>query len=465
VSAQFENKMLRSNAPDDSGFGRADVSFTRDLTVRDLALRQEFGLQFSERNLLQAGAETHRLSTRVAWHITGDRNPNAANGSSVRGGTGLPQALDSAVGASRSGAWVQDRFGLGARLVLDTGLRADYSEVNARTELSPRLGAALALDAHTRLRGALGQYTQSPGYDKLVQADYFLDLTHAGTLALPSERSLHASVTLERDLAPGLLARAEAYYKNFTHLTVGRLETEVERQARVAQYDFPRDLAASVPTGAQITSDPVGTGRGHAYGFDVYLAKRATSTTTRLTGWASYTYGIAEREAYGRTYAFDYDRRHALSIVDSLRVKTWLEIATTLRMVTGFPMTPVVGLRVAAVADIADQDGDGNTTELVPQRDAAGRLSYVIDRGELANLNSARLPAFARLDLRASFAPKGRTGRWLLYLDIINVLNRKNAGSVDTRLEYDPASDKPRAVDEYGGSIPFLPSFGVRFRF
>jgi TonB-dependent Receptor Plug Domain len=465
VSARFQNQTQRSNAPDDSGFGQADIKFTRDLTVRDLALRQEFGFQLSDRNLLQAGAETHRLSTRVAWQIKGDRNPNAANGSSLRGGTGLPTALDSSVGAGRSGAWVQDRFGLGSRLVMDVGLRADRSEVNARSEFSPRLGAALSLDTRTRLRASFGKYTQSPGYDKLVQADYFLDLSQAGTLALPNERSLHTSFAIERDVTAGFLARAEMYYKSFSDLTVGRLETESERQLRIAQYDFPAELATSIPAAAQITSDPVGSGRGRAYGLDLYLAKRATSSNTRLTGWASYTLAVADREAYGRNYSFDYDRRHALSLVDNFQVKSWLEIATTLRIVSGFPMTPVLGLRVAATEDVLDQDRDGNRTELVPERDSAGRLTYVIDRGGLANLNSARLPTFARLDLRASFAPKGRSGRWLLYLDIINALSRKNAGTIDTTLEYDPSSDRPKIVNEYGGSIPLLPSFGVRFRF
>ena len=90
---------------------------------------------------------------------------------------------------------------------------------------------------------------------------------------------------------------------------------------------------------------------------------------------------------------------------------------------------------------------------------------YTLDRGDVSNLNSARLPVFARLDLRATFSPRGRQGRWLFYLDIINVLNRKNPGIVNTTLEHDPASNSPKAVDSYGGSIPFLPSFGVRFRF
>jgi hypothetical protein len=88
-----------------------------------------------------------------------------------------------------------------------------------------------------------------------------------------------------------------------------------------------------------------------------------------------------------------------------------------------------------------------------------------VDLGGVGNLLSARLPLFARLDLRATARPGGRGSRWELYLDVINVLDRENVGFVDPRLEFDPAAERPRVVEEGSASIPFLPSFGVRFRF
>jgi hypothetical protein len=457
VTAQFQDNNLRSNAPDDSGFARRNIAFARDLTVRDIAFRQELNLQVSQRNTLQLGAETHRVTTGVSWRITGNQNSEAANGSSIRGGAGLPNLLDSSVASGRSGVWLQDHVQVSNPLAIAAGLRVDHSEINAQTDLSPRVDLRLDLSNRTRVLAAFGQYTQSPGYDKLAQSDYFVDLSHTGTLSLPNELSLHSSLALQRDLGPGVQAQLQAYYKSFNHITVGSLETDAEREARVAQYDFPADLQSSVPTAPLITSTPSGDGRGRAYGFDFYLTKRATSTDTRLTGWLSYTYGHSSRESYGLTYPFDYDRRHAVSVVDNLRISGHLDLSTTLRIDSGFPYTPVIGLRVAAVED--DQG------RLVPQRDPSGLLVYTVDRGGVANLNSARLPVFARLDLRASYRPKGAAGRWLLYLDIINVTNRKNAGSVDTTLDYDPSSTVPKTVNQYGGALPILPSFGVRFHF
>ena len=114
----------------------------------------------------------------------------------------------------------------GRRLAVEAGLRFDHSEVNGRSDWSPRLAATLTLGDATRLRGAVGKYTQSPGYDKLVQSDAFVDLSNTGSVDLPNERSLHASLAFERDLGPGIEARAEVYYKTFRDLTVGRLESE-----------------------------------------------------------------------------------------------------------------------------------------------------------------------------------------------------------------------------------------------
>ena len=119
----------------------------------------------------------------------------------------------------------------------------------------------------------------------------------------------------------------------------------------------------------------------------------------------------------------------------------------------------MVGLRVAA-----QETPEGR---LVPTLDAEGGYVYKTDLGSVANLNSARLPAFARLDLRVTWKPRGVDGRWHFYLDVINATNRKNAGQIASSLEYDPVSTtgEPRLVEEKAAAIPFLPSFGVRFRF
>jgi hypothetical protein len=455
----------RSNAPgsDPAAFGSSTFSYDRRWEVRDLSLRQSVTLSLGARHTLQLGAETHSLRTRWTFALGGDRNPNVANGSSLQAGSGLPGALDSSRSSNRTGAWLQDRLVLGP-LVLEPGLRIDRTSVNAETSVSPRFQATYALGARTRVRAALGLHTQSPGYEKLLQSDYFVDLTAEGPLPLKSESARHGILSLERDLSADARLRVEGYYKDFDRLLVGALETETERLDRLARYDFPTELRSSLPSEAQITSRATNDGEGRAYGFDV-LVERRPAPGAHVTGWASYTFGVAHRQAYGQVYPFDYDRRHAASLVAAWALGRKLSLSGSLRIASGFARTEPLGLRVAAIADGADADGDGNRVELIPERDPTGRPIYSVDLGGVSNLNRGRLPLFARLDARVTFLPKGLAGRWSVYVDVINVLNRDNVNVFTPTLEHDPTADRPRLTEKSGDALPRLPSFGVHFRF
>jgi hypothetical protein len=462
ADGNLRDRGSRSNSPGEGAFGRADIAFARDLGVRDLSFREELAVAASPRHVVETGGELHVLGTRYGWDIAGDRNTNEANGSSVQGGAGLPSQLDSRQQSARAGAWVLDRIQATPRLRVDPGLRVDWNGVAGETLLSPRVAARLDLGGGYAVRASAGLFTQSPGYEKLLQSDYFVDLTAARGLSLTSERSVHLLGALEREFESGLVARVEGYYKTFDRLLVGRLETPEETAARVALYDYPAGLQTSVPRAPQITSDPVNGADGSSYGFDVYVAWQPRSASARFSGWGSYTWGRAGINAYGRRYPFDYDRRHALSLVGSCRVKRWLDLAASARVASGFPYSPVVGLSVLP-GEVRDEAG--GLVKYVPAADASGQYVWTTTRGGVENLNTATLPLFARVDVRATFKPSWFSSRWQFYVEVINLLNRKNAGDLDPVLSYNPAGDRPALSFERRGSFPLLPSIGIRCRF
>jgi hypothetical protein len=462
AAGNVRDEASRSNAPGDAAFGRSNVAFTRDLGVRDLSAREELAISASPKHLIETGGDVHALDTSWGWTISGDRNTNEANGSSIRGGTGLPSLLDSRQQSVRAAAWAVDRFQVMPRLRIDPGLRLDWNGVAGEFILSPRVSARVNAGRGFAVRGSVGLFTQSPGYEKLLQSDYFVDLTAARELSLKSERSVHVLGSVEREFAPGAVARVEGYYKSFDRLIVGRLETPAETAARVALYDFPADLRSSIPLAPQITSNPENGATGQAYGFDVYVAHQPRSASERFAGWGSYTWGHATIDGYGRGYPFDYDRRHALSLVGTYRAKRWLELAGSARVASGFPYAPVLGLVVAA-SEVTD--ASGNLVKYVPKVDANGLYVWTTTRGGVDNLNAARLPLFARVDVRATFRPSWSANRWQLYVEVINVLNRENAGSLDPVLSYDPSSDRPSISYQRNGGFPLLPSIGIRCRF
>ena len=374
----------------------------------------------------------------------------------LRIGVGLPSLLRSTRDTTRAAVWFQDRYQPRAGVRLEPGLRIDRSGLAGETIASPRLGIRVDLTPRTRLRGAIGRYTQSPGYEKLLQSNYFVDLTSADSGQIKSERSLHVIGAIERALTSSVTARIEAYVKTFDRLIVGRLETPAETAARVAPYAFPAAIASSVPSAPIITSNPVNGATGRAYGFDVYVEKPPQSRRDRLSGWASYTFGVANITNYGRQYPFDYDRRHAVSVVGTVWLSRRLDLGATLRVASGFPTTPAVGVRV-----VATPGADGS---LVPLKDRQGLYIWSVDRGGVGNLNTARLPPYARLDLRVTFNPKKVTGRWQIYAEIFNALNRENGSTITYDLR--PTRERsPAPRVEVDSGFPAVPSFGVRYRF
>ena len=448
AAADFRSDTRRSNAPLPAGVPLTSIALELHHDIRDFSARQELSLPIGSRHSLETGVEVHRLRAGITYVFEGDRNPSAANGSSVRGGAGVPDRLESGQSYTRGGTWLEDRFRLTDALTLAPGLRLDASGMGGGPILSPRLSATLGLGRSTRLRAAAGRYTQSPGYEKLIFSDYLVD-----QVDLDYEHARHLTLGVERDLFAGLNARVDLYHKRFDRLIVGRLETEEERLARVARYDFPPELQSEVPTEAIVTSTPTNDGRGESYGLDLYVTRGGP----RLSGWLSYTLGWARRQGYGRTYAFDYDRRHSGTLVATYRFSPRFELAATARAASGFPRTPFVGLRVAST-----ETKDGR---LVPERDREERLVYEAEAGGLRLLNSVRLPFYARLDLRAAFRPRGENGRWQFYVEAINATRRQNTAQVEASLEHNPDGDQPRLVLTRGGGVPFLPTFGVRFRF
>lgn len=452
---------LRSNSPSDDDPPLLNSGLDYALRIDDRSFRQDVGWVVGT-HAIDAGFDVHALTTQLRLAFTGDRNPIAANGSSVQGGSGLPDLLSSTPASSRGSTWLQNTWHARSNLTVQAGVRLDRSSITRRTTLSPRATASWAAGHGTTFTIATGGYTQSPGYEKLSNSDYMLDLTHAEAERLSTERAWLTSVAVEQRLPRGFTLKAEAYRRRLDDLLIGRLEAENERLARVSQYDFPSDLLHHIPSAPAITVVPTNSGAGRAYGFDVMVSR---TSGARASGWASYTWGRAIREAYGREYPFDYDRRHAFTVVGALQLTPRWSIGTTVRLASGFPYTAPRGVRVVGVDDIHDVDLDGNTDELVPRRDAAGLLVYAPDLGTVADLRNSRLPVFVRVDLRVTWRPRGPAGRWELYAEALNLLNRRNASALDPRLEHDPTSDRPRVVEEPIGSIPLLPTIGVRFRF
>jgi hypothetical protein len=168
------------------------------------------------------------------------------------------------------------------------------------------------------------------------------------------------------------------------------------------------------------------------------------------TGSASYALARATTEAGGLRYASAADQRHVLHATAMRRVGRAVRFGAAYSGYSGAPFT-----RRVAVQGLTGAAGPA-------------------DRGalRLEAPNAGRLPAFARVDASAewSFAVRGvRAGA---YLQVLNVLQRRNV------LAYDGPADPARcpsaggavagacpAADAFVSGIPAVPLAGLRASF
>jgi hypothetical protein len=198
----------------------------------------------------------------------------------------------------------------------------------------------------------------------------------------------------------------------------------------------------------------IGTSTTGCYGLDFFLTRADGPARPRLTGWISYSLGKTEQEIYGRSVPFSYDRRHALSVVGNWRAGSRFELGGTARAASGFPRTPPAGVRVVAVE---------RGSMLVPLQFGPKHFALEVAPGGVAELNSARMPMFARVDLRFGYRPGGLSGRWQLYVEGLNVLNHQNAWFMDADI-VGSGSGVPQLQEEPVGGFPRIVTFGLRFR-
>jgi TonB family protein len=237
------------------------------------------------------------------------------------------------------------------------------------TAIAPRLSARWEVAPRLALTAAYGTYHQAPEPEDLSPV--------FGTPDLALSRATHVTVGESLRITSTLTADVVAFDKTMKDLVV---------RSRLTNPLLARALTQN--------------GEGRSYGVQFLLRQELWSG---FFGWVSYAISRSERRNEGdETWrAFDFDQPHVLSIVASQEVGAW-SFGARFRYASGNPRTPVVASSYDARSDRSD-----------PLFGAQ---------------NSIRIPAFWQLDVRIDRSFRlGETTRLLLFADVQNVTNRKNA--------------------------------------
>jgi hypothetical protein len=155
--------------------------------------------------------------------------------------------------------------------------------------------------------------------------------------------------------------------------------------------------------------------------------------TNGLSGWISFAFGRTTLTDVltGERFVSDYDQARMLNAYGIYRTSRRLSLSARYRYGSNFPIVGYYTPESGGVYTIAERR------------------------------NEARLPAYARLDLRADWAFTYRRSRLTIFTEIVNTTGRENLGpdAPTIRLPLGIVTGLTHSL------FPFLPSAGVLIEF
>lgn len=402
----------RTGTVDDFEDGRLDIDDKRSFEF--VGLGQDWTIEFSSRNILRAGFDIVRQESVYDYVSTTTlRDPDSPAGS-LPPTTEVDTHLDPE--GTNYSVYAADRIQVIDPLVIELGLRWDRQTWIGDGQLSPRVNLLYSLGDHTALRAAWGRFYQSQRLNELQVEDGADDF-------YPAQLANHWLFSVEHSFSPRLSSRVEIYRKDLSDL-----------RPRYENLFSPIQLFPEAEADRILVAPDQGLVRGLEIVF-----KGAPGPS--FSWWGSYVLARAEDEFDGAWQPRSWDQKNALTLGVNFNLPRRWSLSLAGIYHSGWPTTPVTG------EVVVNEDGDEEVEPIVGTR------------------NSARYPAYARLDLRVSKLFPTVRGGWTVFLEVINLTNRKNVCCTDD-FQYEIEPDGSVTVTpEYGYWAPIVPSIGIGWQF
>jgi len=329
-------------------------------------------------------------------------------------------------------AYLQDDVTLSDRLRVRAGLRTEGSALGV--SLQPRLAAKYLLTDRTALSAGYavleqhGQTMQDPDANRDV---YSVDLVRpAFAPGVRAARSEHWVLGLESRTAAGIVARAEAYAKTFSGLSL------------VAPY---------LPSDERLAVERVENADGRARGLDLSLSREGDGP---VRGWVGYSLAASERTVRDSTVAADLQPRQRFVAVAEAGGPRGLGLSARFEVFEGIPYTPVVAALPERTFDFY--------AGAFATRCEGHHAEYLYGQR-----NSARSGYSRRLDVGAARRWTGRRGwKWEVSLSLLNALFDP-VGLLRPKAQFKQGGCAAPEAYVYEGEflMPPIPSLGVRLEF
>ncbi|GGY48556.1 TonB-dependent receptor [Bacterioplanes sanyensis] len=378
-----------------------------DVKVNDFNLRSQFTYPLNFEHELQWGVEVTQSHISYDGRFEAppcdefDPDCRIIDGTEELAGSGKPVVLN-------LDAHIADSWQVTRNWNLTTGLalsQDDYTDeqfaeprVQSRWQFTPGWTFTSAYGQHHILPDNFGQYVVPFGNPDLEQptAD-------------------HYELGLENEINADLFWKVETYYKTLDKIIVGR----------PSQSNYPDLSTEEYNALPRYTNDA----DGEAWGMEFFLNKNLTD---RWYGWISVAYSRTFRHdnLTGRDFSYNYDQPVIINTVANYQWNDNWQIGFKWRYQSGQLITPL---------ETAIQDADN------PE----------LYNPIYGSLNSERLPAYHKLDVRADRTFNFTNWDMDLYVEVLNLYGRDNV----IGYEYEGADYSKR---EEVTDLPMIISFGIK---
>ncbi|KAA3439703.1 TonB-dependent receptor [Rufibacter hautae] len=329
--------------------------------------------------------------------------------------------------AQEVGLYLEDDLRLSDRVKVNVGVRANSFLVNRETysSIEPRASVRFIATEKLSLKASYTHMTQF--IHLLTNSGIGLptDLWVPSTEKIKPQRSRQVALGATRTIAGDKLEISlEGYYKTMRNL--------------IEYKEGASFIGISNSWDTKVT-----TGKGDAYGVELFLHKK----TGRTNGWIGYTLAWSNRQFAelndGREFPYRYDRRHDFEVVVIHQLKPNLSLSATWVYGTGNAVTLP---EARYVLGEAWEGGYGGTQ------------TY----NDYGDRNGYRMASYHRADISLSHTKKKRWGEVVNNLSFYNAYNRKNPYFIYVqagRNEGDPPRFRQISL------FPILPSISKTFKF
>ena len=310
-------------------------------------------------------------------------------------------------------SYMQARYMPTSFLSVALGVRPSYLGFTEEVSVGPRASLQLRIFDGLDIHFLYGGYYQGP---QLLQI-----APEVGNPNLKSSMASHYVLEVEREISPSTHFKLAGYYKNHDQVIT-----------------------------ADDASKYLNQGEGFTRGTEVLLRHRQDD---RFLGFLSYAYSRSLRrnrpEAPLNLYSFD--QTHVATLVGSYNLSPTLEIGGKWRYSTGNPYTPTIGF---------------TRREEVKQDPVYGEVTEISNIPILGEANSLRVPSFHRLDFRVKKTFIFDSWEMGVFLELLNVYNRKNVLEFSYRSERGRGSEASSSIEKEAiHQLPFIPYLGVTMTF